>query len=124
MKITSFNPLILSRHQEDIVGLFEAMGFEKRHVKAEIEGKEHTNIRMKDANGFYVDVASTNSVPQDMTSIRINVDDFDEALDFFLSRGFINVREDDSIEIGSSRDTYLISPSGFAVTLIQHIRKS
>ena len=92
-------------------------------MKTDIEGGKSTNIRMRDANGFYVDVASAERVPQDLTSIRINVDDFDEAYDFFMARGFKNVREDRFIETSSSRDTYLISPSGFAITLIQHIKK-
>ena len=92
-------------------------------MKTDIEGGKSTNIRMRDANGFYVDVASADRVPQDLTSIRINVDDFDEAYDFFMARGFKNVREDRFIETSSSRDTYLISPSGFAITLIQHIKK-
>ena len=123
MKITSFNPLIVSQHAEEIIRLFEALGFEKRHMKTDIEGGQNTDVRMRDANGFHVDVASSNHVPQDLTSIRINVDDFDEAYDFFMSRGFINPRGDKITETSSSRDTYLVSPSGFAVTITHHIKK-
>ena len=42
---------------------------------------------MKDANGVHVDVSSTGDrllMPNDLTVIRINVDDFDEAMIFFL----------------------------------------
>ncbi len=123
MKITSFNPLIVSRNADDIVKLFEKMGFEKRHMKTDIEGGQNTDVRMKDANGFHVDVASSERVPHDLTSIRINVDDFDEAYDFFLAHGFINSRGDKVTETSSSRDTYLIAPSGFAVTLCHHKKK-
>lgn len=31
MKITSFNPLIVTRDVEAVAGLFEALGFEKHH---------------------------------------------------------------------------------------------
>ena len=122
MKITSFNPLIVSQHSEDIIELFEALGFEKRHRKTDIEGGANTSVRMKDANGFHVDVASSTHVPQDLMSIRINVDDFDEAYAFFMSHGFTNPRGDRVTETSSSRDTYLIAPSGFAVTLCHHIK--
>ena len=122
MKITSFNPLIVSQHSEDIIRVFEALGFEKRHIKTDIENGENTSVRMKDANGFHVDVASSNHVPQDLTSIRINVDDFDEAYDFFMAHGFVNPRGDRITATSSSVDTYLVSPSGFAVTLCHHIK--
>ena len=123
MKITSFNPLIVSQHSEEIIQLFEALGFERRHMKTDIEGGENTAVRMRDPSDFHVDVASSNHVPQDLTSIRINVDDFDEACAFFMSRGFINPRGDKVTETSSSMDTYLIAPSGFAVTLCHHIKK-
>ncbi len=32
MKITSFNPSIVTKDIEAVVGLFEALGFEKRHI--------------------------------------------------------------------------------------------
>ena len=32
MKITSFNPLIVSKQAEEIVALFEELGFKKRHA--------------------------------------------------------------------------------------------
>ena len=123
MKITSFNPLIVSRNAEDIIRLFEELGFEKRHTKTDIEGGQNVSVRMMDANGFHVDVASSEHVPQDLMSIRVNVDDFDEAYDFLVAHGFRNSRGDKVTQTSSSRDTYMISPSGFAITLSHHIRK-
>ena len=123
MKITSFNPMIVSRSAEDIIRLFEELGFEKRHTKTDIEGGQNVNVSMKDANGFHVDVASSEHVPQDLTSIRINVDDFDEAYDFLIAHGFLNPRGDKVTKTSSSVDTTLFSPSGFAVTLSHHVKK-
>ena len=31
MKITTFNPMILSPKAEDVIALFEELGFERRH---------------------------------------------------------------------------------------------
>lgn len=33
MKITSFNPLIVTRDAENVIRLFEELGFERRHRK-------------------------------------------------------------------------------------------
>jgi len=32
MKITSFNPIVATAHCEEVVKLFEDLGFEKRHT--------------------------------------------------------------------------------------------
>ena len=122
MKITSFNPLIVSQHSEDIIKLFEALGFERIHRKTDIEGGANTSVSMRDANGFQVNVASSNHVPQDVSTIRINVDDFDEACALFTSHGFVNPRGDKITETSSSMDTFLVSPSGFSVTLCHHVK--
>lgn len=124
MTITTFNPMILSRNAEEIIKLFEEMGFERRHHKDGIDGKDISNTRMKDANGFYVDVVKTESLQQDMTTMRMNVRDYDEAYEFLKSHGFKNARgEDHTVESESARSCLLISPSGFSIQLTQHIRE-
>ena len=32
MKITTFNPLIVSQNADEVIALFEELGFEKRHT--------------------------------------------------------------------------------------------
>ncbi|MBR4255781.1 MAG: hypothetical protein IKQ18_01355, partial [Clostridia bacterium] len=56
MKITSFNPLIVTKDAQSAVKLFEELGFEKRHIKEQISLNNATDVRMKDKNGFHVDV--------------------------------------------------------------------
>ena len=122
MKITSFQPMIVSPNADALIELFEALGFEKRHTKTDIEGGQNTNVTMKHPDGFRVDVASTENLPRDLTAIRMNVDDFDEAYEFLTSKGFINTRGDKVTETSSSKDTFMMSPSGFGITLCQHIK--
>lgn len=43
---------------------------------------------MKDANGFHIDVAGIPDLHRDLTLIRMNVDDFEEAYAYLLSKGF------------------------------------
>ena len=78
---------------------------------------------MKDANGFYVDVVQVESMPRDMTTMRMNVSDFDEAYEFLKAHGFKNARgEDHAIESKSARSCLMISPTGFSIQLTQHIK--
>ena len=125
MKITSFNPLICTRHAEGVVKTFEALGFVTAHVKENLNGEGISEYRMKDANGFHVDVSSAGDrlpMPNDLTVIRINVDDFDEALRFFTDRGFMNPLGGRALDGGSSKDAILLSPSGFGIRIIQHFK--
>jgi hypothetical protein len=126
MKITGFNPLICSRHAEDVVRLFEALGFETTHTKENLNGENIHEYRMKDVNGHHVDVSSAGDrmpMPNDLTVIRINVDDFDEGMKFFSDRGFFNPLGDRTLDGGTSKDAILLSQSGFGIRLIQHIKE-
>ena len=124
MQITTFNPMILSKNADEIIKLFEELGFEKRHQVDNIDSKDITSTRMKNPDGFYVDIARVESLPQDMTTMRMNVRDFDEAYEFLKSHGFKNARGDDhTVESASARSCLMISPSGFSIQLTQHIRK-
>lgn len=122
MKITSFKPLILTNDAENTVALFEELGFEVRHEKDGINGKDINAFMMKDANGFSVSVTKT-PIPRDMTLISMNVDDFDEAYNFLLSKGFVNAQGDKITDTGSSKATLMVSPSGFGISISQHIKK-
>ena len=123
MKITTFNPMILSKNADEIISLFEELGFERRHQVDNIDDKDISCVRMKDANGFYLDVARVESLPRDMTTMRMNVSDFDEAYELLKAHGFKNARgEDNTIESKSARSCLMISPSGFSIQLTQHIK--
>ena len=124
MKITSFNPMILSKDADNAIKLFEELGFEKRHVPVtETETGDVTCTRMKDATGFYVDIADLPDIPQDMTYIRMNVDDYDKAYEILTAHGFKNTRGDGAIETGSAKAATMVSPSGVTISLIKHIKK-
>ena len=123
MKITSFNPLIVTKDAEPVVKLFEELGFEKRHnIEANTGKTDFNSVRMKDANGFYVDVANVPTTPRDLTLIRMNVENFEEAYAFLTAKGFKNSRGDQTVDTKSSKSCMMVSPSGFAFDLCQHIK--
>lgn len=122
MKITGFRPLIVTKNAAEIIALFEALGFERRHTKTGIND-DVTAVAMKDENGFRVNVAQSGQIPQDLTAIAMNVDNFEEAYEFLTARGFKNTQGGKVTETGSSKATLMISPSGFGISLSEHIKK-
>ena len=122
MKITAFNPLIVTKDAEAAIKLFEELGFERRHsLDANTGTADFTSVRMKNESGFYVDIANV-QVPQDMTLIRMNVDNFDEAYEFLLSKGFTNPRGGHTVDTKTNKSCMMKSPSGYAFDLCQHIK--
>jgi hypothetical protein len=123
MKITSFNPLIVTNDAENVIKLFEDLGFEKRHSKTtESNNLSAASVRMRDANGFHVDVAKLDTIPQDMTVIRMNVDDLEEAESFLIRHGFVNTNPEKTAETASHKSIFMVSPSGFAIDVVKHIK--
>ena len=122
MKITAFNPLILTSNSADALKLFEELGFERRHAKTGISEGNVTSFDLKYEDKFRVNVAQVDKFPKDMTVIRMNVDNFQEAYEFLSARGFTNAGGDKVENTSSSRSALMVSPSGFAISLSQHIK--
>lgn len=124
MQITTFNPMILSKNADEIIKLFEELGFERRHQVNNVDDKDISSVRMKDANGFHVDVAySISNISQDMTFIRMNVDNFEEAYNILIDHGFRNTRGDKTLDTQSAKAATMVSPSGFTIALVEHMKK-
>lgn len=122
MKITSFNPLIVTKDAESAIALFEELGFARRHTKEGIGEDNVTDVRMKDANGFHVDVSQGSG---EWTMIRMNVDNLEEAIAFLEARGFHKARHavaNKTIDTGSSKFNIMVSASGFIFAVSQHIK--
>jgi hypothetical protein len=121
MKITSFNPQIFTKNADPIVALFEKLGFDVRHDQKGIGELNVEGIRMKNPDGFYLDISCPDTdLPRDMVGIRMNVDDFDFAYQLLLKNGFRNFYGERTVDTATSRSAVLISPSGFAINLIRH----
>lgn len=122
MKITTFNPLIVTKDADSVIKLFEELGFEARHKKEGIGLNNVTDVRMKDKNGFHVDVSKGSG---EWTMIRMNVDNLEEAVAFLEARGFHKARHEqakNTIDTGSSKFNIMVSPSGFIFSVSQHIK--
>ena len=121
MKITTFNPLVVSKKADDAIALFEELRFEKKHNPKKLrEDKDAEDIRLKHPDGFALDVAGMETIPQDFTMIRMNVDSFDEAYDILVKNGFRNTRGDRTLDSASSKAATMVAPSGFMIALVEH----
>lgn len=124
VEITSFSPLIMTRDSESIQQLFEELGFTKRHEKKDVTEDKSGGFRMKDEAGHGISIAQVDRVPQDFVVVQMNVRDFDEAMGILEAHGFKNMNgEGTVIDTGSSKTAIMMSPSGFAINVVYHVRK-
>ena len=125
MKITTFNSFIATSKPDETIRLFEELGFVRHHRKEgiEIAERDDTVIRMKDANGFYLDILQSDSeLGRDTMGIRMNVDDFDTAYELLQQHGFKNIYGDETVKTSSSKAAMMVAPSGFTICVIEHIK--
>lgn len=122
VKITTFNPVIITPDPEPTIQLFEELGFKRHHTKQGIGMHGVTDVRMKNADGFYLDISQGDG---QWTMIRMNVDNFDEAVEFLTEHGFRWARHEaanETIETGSSKIAIMVSPSGFIFSISEHLK--
>ena len=53
----------------------------------------------------------------------MNIRDFDEAYKMLGEHGFTNAQGDKITDTGSSKSTMMVSPTGFSISIAEHIRK-
>ena len=140
MKITTFDPVIISRKADETIRLYEDLGFARAHTRIhdpespagidfyrdlgfDIDPSSGITIAiMKDADGHKVEIADAKDIPQDIVHIRMNVDDFEEAYNTLVAHGFKNTRGERQINVKEARAAMMVSPSGFRILVIKHIK--
>ena len=85
--------------------------------------KNTTGNVLRDANGFRMNILQVENLPRPaISTIRMNVDNFDEAYELLKSKGFTNPKGDHTVDTKTNKSCMLRSPSGFAFDLCQHIK--
>lgn len=121
MKISTFNPQIITSDAESIIKVFEALGFERRHQQEGIGDLDVTGVRMKDNGGNYVDISEVDiGLKEDKVAIRMNVDNFDEAYEKLEALGFKNIYGHHKVDTKTAKSAMMISPGGFGINLVEH----
>ena len=123
MKITTFNPQIITKDAASLEKFFGELGFETRHDQKGIGEHNVEAIRMKDGNGFYLDISAPEfQFEKDILGIRMNVDDFGEAYKLLTEHGFRNVYGNNTADTKTSKSAVMVAPSGYVINLVQHIK--
>lgn len=123
MKITTFNPMIVTNRPDEVLKFFEKWGFTKKHAPTikTGSGSEFTDYRLQSEEGFYMDVAAVDkSLPAEVTAVRINVDDFDEAYKWLTEAGYSAYEE--IFETEHAKGAMMVGPVGFTIYLVQHLK--
>ncbi|SDB60973.1 hypothetical protein SAMN02910317_03256 [Ruminococcaceae bacterium FB2012] len=127
MKITTFDPMIATTDADPVIEVFRELGFERTHTVEANDGlKDLERFRMKNSGGYHVDIAQIADLPRDISLIRMNVSNLDEAFEFLTARGSRMARHEaakDTVRTGSSKFNIMVSPSGFPINITQHIKK-
>lgn len=124
MNITAFEPVVMTPDSENVLNLFSDLGFETAHRPVgKADGEDIPIFCMKHKDGFKVDVIDNKHVPRDITSIRINVDNYEEARGILVAHGFKELYPDAPHDSDNHKGVEMVSPGGLIVTIMQHIKK-
>lgn len=123
MKITSLGPEVMVTDAEPVIQLFKDLGFEPRHHQ---EGLADRNIEgnvLRDANGFRMNILQVDDLSRPaIPTIRMNVDDFDEACEILRAHGFTEAPGALVTDTGSAKSLMMVSPTRFLINVVQHIK--
>ena len=122
MKITSFNPIYGTENLDEAEAFFSEMGFKVKHQFS----KEGFEIRtLENESGLNLDIVNNDYVRAEKVngyfSCRLNVDDLQEAIDFFTKKGGEMISP--VIQEGDSRELVNIrTKNGDVYSVIHHIK--
>lgn len=123
MKITGFCPMIMSWNSEEAIKVFESLGFEKAHSKNDIDVTTVSYDILKHPDGYSINILHGEHIDGDISTIQMNVDDFEEAYNELKEKGFTNVFGEGGIaRSASSIECLMQSPSGYTIGLCQHLK--
>ena len=123
MKITAFDPSIISPKADEIIKLFEELGFNKTHTPTMTsELGDMARTRMKNESGFHVDISKVEKLPQDIMTIRMFVDDLYAAYDILTAHGFTQTKNGKLTTLRTARYVTMVSPTGFRISIVQHLK--
>lgn len=120
MKITAFYPAILTKNADKIIEHQSKFGFSVIHERDDLFCPGDKEYVLENENGKRMDVVYVEELEKNCFMVRVNVDDFDEALNIYLNDGF-TIFKGPSID-DCSKNVLLNCPDGELIMLMQHIK--
>lgn len=120
MKITKLYPSLAVKDPTEQLKFFKDAGYKIIHENKDVLEKGSIETTLEADNGQRIDIISTSKFEKEKHAIRMNVDDFDEALERFDKNHFniiLGPQATDSYKIcvlESDIDTYIV--------LYQHLK--
>ncbi len=121
MKITSFYPAVITKNADDNIFLMEQLGFLVAHKQEDVIEDGSTEYVLEHQDGFRMGIICSDSAKTDIQITRINVDDIEEAKEFYSDMGFSALGELKNNEFSKSQ--LMKSPGGLVVMITEHIKK-
>ncbi len=121
MKITGVNPLILTKNPEELVKQYEKLGFKVSHESKGLSAPDKTDLILSDDENHRIDIAE-GTVETDLHMIRMNVSDFDEALELLKSLGYVSTSGESFIESATSKSVIMKGPTGSYINIVKHTK--
>lgn len=124
MKITSMYPTILTPDPEGVIAFYEKnFNFRIKHQGIAVHPGETTTEKvycLEDEKGIRFDVVSYSGYTTAIHGMRINVDNFEEALEVYHKEGFIEISD---LDVSQHSKRILISKNGSEpILLMQHLK--
>lgn len=122
MKITSFHPMITTQHPDELLKVYEDLGFEIAHKLDPHTITDTTQYILKDSNGNRLCITNAQFLPRDMAAIHCNVDNFEEAKAYLLSKGY-TLALDKIFRTDTNVYATFVAPTGSMILIMEHLHK-
>lgn len=119
MKIKSFYPLIFTTDAKTTMKNLETFGFTPAHNREGSTDVGYALHVLKDNAEHRVDVLESTVIPRNFVGVRVNVDDYDEAVSELKAQGYTPVRTD-GIVGPASHTVMLRSPQNILYMIMEH----
>lgn len=121
MEISAFYPAVVTDDAAKIIEKMKKFGFSVIHQRniSSVEGVGE--YVMANANNQRMDIVSDPSVSGALHAIRVNVDNFEEAMKIYNDEGFTVFKGPNILP--DSKNVLLAAPDKPLILLMQHIKK-
>ena len=121
MKITAFYPAVITDDAEKVVEKMKKFGFNVIHQRIISPDEGVSEYVMASENNQRTDVVCDPTASGELHAIRVNVDDFDEAVKMYGDEGFTVVKGPSVMP--DTKNVRLAAPGKPLILLMQHIKK-
>lgn len=118
MKVKRIYPVLVCNDSAPVMEVYKNSGFKVIHEINNIFNEGDKLFVIENDLKQRIDILETNKVSNLFHMVRINVDNFEEALDYYTNKGFKTIKE--PMDTVSNKAVCLESPTGLYIMMFQH----